>query len=294
MGYESASDELTLWVDTRGFYPADQRLGETPPKALARAVERIRSAANGARYFHLITWPLVLDLDGDLAPSGEEVDEGVAKMAELDALERLALLLDQGVEVLDAGLYRDGNGEAALRQTVRLEKVQACLALINELARAAVLDELGDAPVDGASGVDAGASEALQPFESAASRANLRAFVQRGGTFLSLSEEGLGVHVPMVPSDLAILLKAMALDSQEALARDSTQTDRRFAAAAVALVRALGTVEVSDNVATLRFPAGPDGKIRWAFDGPRGEAAEALAAALTGDTGSALPPREDR
>ena len=301
--YDAQVGVLTLEIDTRGLYPSAYPVGQLLDSKLPHTVKEVRRVADGARSFHLITWPLVFDLDPPmedspaLASAGDsEVDPAVVR-GDATQLDPIAAplskqpsiaplgwktLFDRSVAVVDASMRYDEHGEVALHQAVRVENAQACLGVMNSMIRQILTLELSEVVITEEGAWRGG--HALWPkdsmFSSRASIDNLLAYARTGRPYVELSAEALVVHIPMMPADVAAWMKFMASDAKDALEEGATLYNRRSAAAREALLRPLGSFTLEGNVATLRFPANEKGVIHWALDGPRSERARDLAAAL--------------
>ncbi|MFT5735078.1 MAG: hypothetical protein ACJA0P_003551 [Planctomycetota bacterium] len=252
------TDQVILEIDTRGLFATKLKWGESPKFILERARDRVRRMATGERYLHLLTFPLIFDLDADVSESAPEEEPWIAP----EALVEFRNIFLKNVHVDASSAYLDAEGEVAVTQSVRLEEATACIAAINALITSGVRDALKQSDL-------APKDDVLQLFESKRSRDNLRAFMDAGGDWLTLSEEQLAIRIPMTPADVAILIKGLAGDE-----------DGNAKALGTALLGGLDELVLDNGVALFRFPVEKDGAIHWRYRGERNPAAKKLAAAF--------------
>ncbi len=266
--YVDDGDRIELNVKTRGIFATPAGWGQSEDQVLASGKERVEQMAAGARYFYLVTFPFMLDLDeGDWS----EEEDWITK----EQRERIWSLMDKSVSVTSASTFLDEAGEVALDQRVEIKNAKACVAAMNELVTLGVQHELNEAKGKPA--------DLAEIFGSEASQDNLRAFVVAGGVWISLDAEALVVRVPMTPYDLALCMKAFLEETAVeggSSGSDSDWADRRGAAAARALFANLEELTVEDGVVNFRFPVNARGRIPWSFRMPRHPDAKKFVAAF--------------
>ncbi len=269
--YSAEGDRVEVKIDTRGIFATSKGFGASDVEVTAKAKERVQQMAAGARFFYLVTFPFIHDLDREWS---EDSEDWVPK----EQRERLQALMQASVSVTSAKVFLDDFGEVALTQEVAIKDVAACVAGLNELVSLGVryeLDENEDDPVD-LTGL----------YGTQASRANLRAFLDAGGKWLSLDQDALLVRVPMTPFELALTMKGLLAETHSGGDPSASPGDwsaNRGHAAATALFGSLEELNVEDGVVTFRFPVGDDGQIHWDFRMPRHPDAKKLVAAFDED-----------
>lgn len=271
LSYDAASDVLTVTFDTRGIHAQSPRVlepfskGPTEEERIERAVKALRRAGDGSPYFAPLGSPYALDLSEALEEAEDEI-AAIEDPTERAFAERAAAFV-RALEVADAGLYLDEEGEVALLQRVRLPRAQALVALVNDAITAEVLE-------------DRGATDEVDPQKRA-----MRSYAQSGEAWVVLDAEALEVRVPMEPREAAEFVRGLAGLAFEDASEDAEPWERvAWAATGRALFEGLDTLSMENGVARLRYPFGDDGRIVFPFRGMRapGEAGrlrEALAAA---------------
>ncbi|QDV08784.1 hypothetical protein Poly30_43390 [Planctomycetes bacterium Poly30] len=266
--YLADSQQISLQVDTRGLYGTSLDWSDSDELIVKRARDRVRRMAAGERYLHLLSFPLIFDLD---AKPGQEREErpGEEDWISAEDATRLRAVFLENVRVESSRVYLDAEGEVSVAQSFRIDKADACVAALNEVISLGVRRGIEDVASSG--------DDVSEMFASARSRENLRSFLEAGGRWLTLSEKSLEVRVPMTPADLAILLKGFAEDDP----KGST------AALGRALLGGLEELAVENDVALFRFPVSGDGAVHWTYRGERHPDAKKLRAAF--DEGELSP-----
>lgn len=271
--YLADRQQISLQVDTRGLYGTSLDWSDSDELIVTRARDRVRRMAEGERYLHLLSFPLIFDLDAEPAASADE-GEGEGTPGEEDWISaedatRLRAVFLENVHVESSRAYLDAEGEVSVAQSFRIDKADACVAALNEMISLGVRRGIEDVASSG--------DDVSEMFASARSRENLRSFLESGGRWLTLSKTSLEVRVPMTPADLAILLKGFAEDDP----KGST------AALGRALLGGLEELAVQNDVAVFRFPVSGDGAVHWTYRGERHPDAKKLRAAF--DEGELSP-----
>lgn len=243
--FDVEADALEVSIDTRGIYGTQIGSSDTVAVIDERAAARVRQMAEGYRYFHLLTWPFVFDLD-------EEEDPAMPSGAspELTHLMEDLHRLTAGVTVAESRTYFDANDEVAVFQRVRIEHAREIVTLINAGLSMSLLqtiepevDEVADPPSN-------------DIFESREAKRLLLEYAKAERPWVELDGDGVSVHVPMTPQDLAQIVRGSF---------DMATNERKDAAEAASVGRALfhdlDGISIEGNVVTFRFPFGEDGSI---------------------------------
>lgn len=205
--------------------------GDAKPSEAARTLARI---GGGGRRFVLGGWPFELDLDRPLE----------ADAAEVPAFRDMHAWL-QDMEVLDAGLFRDGDGDYGAWQVLRFPGATLGLGRLNAAIDEFVLSELKDAPLG---------DPQLAP--------RFRAAAEAGQRWVALADGALRISFPTSPRGNAGLLRDLA-DEESA-----------------PFVAPLSELAVEAGFATLTFEPSADGSIAFRFPKPKRKATVKLSAAL--------------
>ena len=254
--FDVEADVLEVSIDTRGIYGTQMGSNDTEVVIDERAAARVRQMAEGYRYFHLLTWPFVFDLDEEENPAAPNVPENASP--ELTGLMEDLLRLASGVTVTESKTYFDANDEVAVFQRVRIEHATELVAMMNTGISMSVMhsielavDAVADPPID-------------DIFESREARRLLLEHAKAERPWVELDGDGVSVHVPMTAQDLARVVR-QSFD----LAADQPEDAAEAASLGRAFFHDLDGISMAGNVVTFRFPFGDDGRIEMPLRGER-------------------------
>ncbi|MEM1453430.1 MAG: hypothetical protein AAGI22_30280 [Planctomycetota bacterium] len=265
LAYDAEADVAEVTIETRGIWGTQTGPGESVEEIDRRAADRIRAMAAGYRYFHVITWPFVLDLD---APSEE--DDWESEGGEDEELRRLYEAfrsVEKSLTVPESRVFLDAAGEVGVFQRVRIEKASVLVDAFNEGLSLSLLEMISEPEPN------AVAAPEDDVFESPEAHRLLLAHARARRPWISLDGEGLSLHLPMTKRDLG-----RAVRNTLAMGADREESAREGAAMALAFFTDLDGIEVDGDVVTLRMPFGDDGIVRMRHRRQRNEDATRLPA----------------
>lgn len=250
--HDSEGDSLELGIVYEGLSCGDQ--GMDP---LAASVEAMQRMLAGDRYFVLLGWPFVFDLESSQVAIGPE-----QLPTELD--ER-AKSLTRSLEVTDAVLFDDQQGRLCAVQRLRLAHASSSIATLNDWLNFIAIEPLKE-------------TAAEEQDLDARTRDLVLDHARSGKPWVLLVRGGFEVRVPMSNALAARQLADLAAHPDA----DSLQTR----GAAADLLASLSEVSFADELLVLRFLPDEEGRVVFRFHLPDSPYDEQLRRALQdGDVG---------
>lgn len=226
-------DALELGIVYEGLICGD--MGEDP---LATSVDAIGRIAAGERYFILLGWPFVFDLD---TPQIEFELEDLPSELEPRVRDWMS-----SIRITESALFRDEHGHLGALQRLRWENASAGIATLNSLISHSVVESLEE---DGAEDED----EDLD----ARTRNLMLGHAKSGKPWVLLTRGGIELRVPMSRSQAARQLASLARPPDD----DDLQARRMVAD----LLAPLSEIAFANELLVLRFLPNEAGRVELRF-----------------------------